>query len=244
MRKIVIALDDSACALTATKWALDTLATRPDDEIHLLAVQALITAGMAPAAPLATAGSVAALTANYQQALRDEEVRVKSLLLHVRDTLLKRPDLHCHALPAAGGASGVGESIVTWVKKERADVVVVGSRGMGATKSTLMSVVGLGSVSSYCLHHSTTTAVAVVHGSCKEWGEKKASKKVLVAVDDSECAKFAQKWAIEHVLGPQDQLHLISTALPVPYVVRSFCFCFLIAPCCLFFCAVLHTSYD
>lgn len=37
-------------------------------------------------------------------------------------------------LPAAGGASGVAESIVEYADGIGADVVVIGSRGMGAVK--------------------------------------------------------------------------------------------------------------
>lgn len=214
-RKIIIAIDDSDCSLSAAKWAYITV-VRPGDEVQLIGCQALISAGMAPAAPLATAGSVVALTANYQQALRDEEHRVKALLVHVKNEVLQHGGAHLHCLPAAGGASGVGESIVAWSKKEHADLVVVGSRGMGATKSALMSVVGLGSVSSYCLHY-LHTAIAVVHGTNLD--EQKHVRKIMVAVDDSEMAQHAQRWAIDNILGSNDELHLVAVALPVPYVV-------------------------
>lgn len=98
---------------------------------------------------------------------------------------------------------------------------------MGATKSTLMSVVGLGSVSSYCLHH-LDCAVAVVHGPPPH--AEGRPRRVLVAVDDSGMARQAQEWAIANVLGPEDELHLVAVALPVPYVVSDafkMLFCFL-----------------
>lgn len=44
-------------------------------------------------------------------------------------------------------------------------------------------------------------------------------KKVLVPVDDSDMAKHAQQWAIDNVFGPEDELHLVAVALPVPYAV-------------------------
>ena len=59
---------------------------------------------------------------------------------------------------------GVAESIVVYAKEQRADAVVVGSRGMGALKSSLMSCVGLGSVSSYLVHHLPHGAVIVCRG--------------------------------------------------------------------------------
>lgn len=217
-RKIILAIDDSDCSISAAKWACETLA-RPGDELHLVGCQGIISAGMGPALPAATAGSVAAFTATYHDALKQEEQRVKSLLTTVKNEILKRPDLHLHSLPAAGGASGVGESIVSWAKHEHADLVVLGSRGMGAVKSTFMSVVGLGSVSEYCLHHMDRGAVAIVHGT--DLSKHKEVRKVLVAVDDSHHAQHAQKWCIENVLGPKDELHIVSVALPVPYVIAA-----------------------
>jgi len=45
--------------------------------------------------------------------------------------------------------------------------------------------------------------------------------KVLVSVDDSDLSKRALEWAVDNVLGPQDDLHLISVAFPVPYAVSE-----------------------
>ena len=218
-RKIILAVDESECSLFAVRWAIGNAIIRPDDEVHLIACQAVITTGISPAAPLATAGAIAGLTASYHEAMKAEEQRCKTLLRHVKKDcgLKERPNVHTHALPAAGGASGVAESITIWANKEHADLVIVGSRGMGAAKSTLMSLVGLGSVSSYLLHH-LHTAIAVVHGS-SNLGQKKDVKRVMVGVDESEMAQHAQQWAIENVLGPKDELHIVSVAMPVSYVV-------------------------
>ena len=61
------------------------------------------------------------------------------------------------------GGAGLGESLVVWGQQKQAAAIVLGSRGMGAVKSTLMSMVGLGSVSHYCMHHSKLP-VAIVRG--------------------------------------------------------------------------------
>ena len=94
---------------------------------------------------------------------------------------------------------------------------VLGSRGMGAVRSTLMSLVGLGSVSAYCLHH-LACPVCVVRGKGLE-APRKPVNKVLVPVDDSEAAQHALRWAADNVVGPQDELHIVCVAFPVPYVV-------------------------
>jgi hypothetical protein len=46
-------------------------------------------------------------------------------------------------------------------------------------------------------------------------------KKVVVAVDDSDAAKHALIWAVDTLVGPKDELHLLSVALPVPFTVSA-----------------------
>lgn len=48
------------------------------------------------------------------------------------------------ALKPEGGASDVGDSIVHYARENGADILVVGSRGMGSFKRAIMSFVGLG----------------------------------------------------------------------------------------------------
>lgn len=60
------------------------------------------------------------------------------------------------------GAAGVGDSLVEFAKAKGVDMVAVGSRGMGSVKRSLMSLVGLGSVSDYVLHQ-LHVPVLVVH---------------------------------------------------------------------------------
>lgn len=158
---------------------------------------------------------------SYREEFEREEVRCKAVLQQARTTLgeVTPAALHAHALPAAGGASGVAESICAWARKEDVDLLVVGSRGMGALKATLMSCVGLGSVSAYCLHH-LACPVCMVRGEALT-APRKASRKVLVPVDDSEAAQRAQAWAVGNAMGEDDELHLICVAYPVPYVVSD-----------------------
>lgn len=66
------------------------------------------------------------------------------------------------ALEPEGGASDVGAAIARYAADHRADLVVIGSRGMGAVKRRLMGFVGLGSVSDYVLHHAPAEAPVIV----------------------------------------------------------------------------------
>ena len=52
----------------------------------------------------------------------------------------------------------VGEAIVTAAKEEKAALIVVGTRGMGKVRRTI-----LGSVSDYILHHSHVPVLICCH---------------------------------------------------------------------------------
>jgi len=131
-RKIILAVDDSDCALSAAKWACANIVHAGEDSVHLVGVTAPVSAGMAPAMPISGAGSVAGMHVAYQEAVAQEEERCQRMVAEVKAAIQKaaacQPDqLHAHVLPAAGGASGVAESVVAFAKKENADLVVSAS---------------------------------------------------------------------------------------------------------------------
>lgn len=170
------------------------------------------------------------------------------------------------------------------------DLVLVGSRGMGALKRSLLEFVGLGSVSDYLVNHLQCPVLVVRHPTdkakveaspqararpvrriplsgcrpaapgqigkgrsacCSRMGirpklwrvareeeetrdsialafsyrqamkqQVSGARKVLVAVDESEHSVEAVKATVA-LLRPDDQLHLVSVALPVPYPVMD-----------------------
>jgi len=129
------------------------------------------------------AAAVAAVTHQWEAQKQHDEQHATEVLrdaVHQAITAgVTKSCLHAHALPAAGGASGVGDSLVEFAKAKGVDMVAVGSRGMGSMKRSLMSLVGLGSVSDYVLHQlhvpvlvvhaglgAVAAAAAVMHWSC------------------------------------------------------------------------------
>ena len=52
-------------------------------------------------------------------------------------------------LPPHAAGSDVGEAIIQYAKDKSVDLVVVGSRGLGAWRSSFLGVMGLGSVSDH-----------------------------------------------------------------------------------------------
>lgn len=65
------------------------------------------------------------------------------------------------ALEPEGGASDISLSIKHYQEANGIDVVVVGSRGMGAVKRALFSLVGLGSVSDWCAHNMSCPVIVI-----------------------------------------------------------------------------------
>lgn len=86
-----------------------------------------------------------------------------------------------------------------------ADLLVVGARGLGGFKGLL-----LGSVSQYCVQHSTVP-VAVIRG------EHDTSGGVVTAVDGSTTAQRALRWAIAEAAARKAPLQVVH-AWQVPHV--------------------------
>jgi len=79
---------------------------------------------------------------------------------------VKASKLHVRALSAQkwSSTSGVGESVVRFVEDSSLDLVVLGSRGMGSIKSSLLGALGMGSVSEFCLHNLKCPVLLVKDG--------------------------------------------------------------------------------
>jgi nucleotide-binding universal stress UspA family protein len=87
----------------------------------------------------------------------------------------------------------------------RADLLVVGTRGLGGFRGLL-----LGSVSQHCLHH-TTVPIAIVRSHSNP-----QAKRIVVGVDGSKNAQRALQWAIAEARRRKAQLDVV-TAWQIPY---------------------------
>lgn len=217
---IAVSIDESDCSINALKWALGRFSkAAPGVQLHLLTVMPPIAYTVYPVAPVATAASVAAVTNQWESQKRHDEHAAHELLAKAtamcEEFGVPKESIHSHALPAAGGASGVAESIVEFTKVRHVDLLVVGCRGLGSFKRSLMSMVGLGSVSDYCIHN-VACPVVVVRADTPA-AQKVGEPSVCIATDDSSHSNYALVWALENIVKPEDDLHVITVSPPVPY---------------------------
>ena len=77
---------------------------------------------------------------------------------------VNRERIFYKALEPEGGASDVGKSLQHYAEANKIDVLIVGSRGMGAVRRALFSLVGLGSVSDWCATNMTCPVIVVKNG--------------------------------------------------------------------------------
>lgn len=161
-RKIVIAVDDSIPSKEAVAWAAKTLVGNKD-EVHLISV---IEAAGRP--------DVSSYQGDSTYLVQDGNCKPNPLLLEKRADLLKnfQSEVSKSAgtgniklttlVSCIGGSADLGRHICEYSAENKADFVVMGSRGMGSAQRSLLGVFGLGSVSDFVSRHGNN--VLIHHG--------------------------------------------------------------------------------
>ncbi|EFN53480.1 hypothetical protein CHLNCDRAFT_136764 [Chlorella variabilis] len=141
-KHVLCMLDGSLNSFTSLSWAVDNLVD-PEDEVYLLT-----------AIP-------------YQDYQGDAERILQEGYDFAHNAGIAPARLHPRTLTASGGSAtrGVGESLAGFVEGEQVDVVVLGSRGMGSIKRSIMGSLGMGSVSDYCVQHLRCPILVIKEGS-------------------------------------------------------------------------------
>ncbi|CAG8521800.1 13424_t:CDS:2 [Ambispora leptoticha] len=147
-RVIVIAIDHSSHSQYAFDWAVKNLLRKETDLAVLINVR-----------PIPSIPGPYAIGATYMDfgeviASVEEQHRASShQLLQDYALKLKEQNFACKAIAMRGDAR---DEIVRKVGEVNADALVIGSRGLGALKRTI-----LGSVSDYCSHVCHCTVIIV-----------------------------------------------------------------------------------
>ena len=161
-RRVVLAVDASEHSAAASRWYLSHL-RQSRDEVHVVSVAPPVPLPVMDemAAPALAAFGQSQWEADREQAMRTARLCCEAALRDAAGQGVPQERLWYRPLAPEGGASEVGASLVHYAKSNGADLVVVGSRGMGALRSGVMAVLGLGSVSLYVAHHLAAPVVVV-----------------------------------------------------------------------------------
>ena len=157
-RKIVVAVDDSPISCEAVEWASKKLLS-PNDEVHIISVLD----------PGARPDITAAGESSY--VLDETECKPNPLLLERRAKMLKEYQSTVAAnsgtknvklttlVSCVGGSTDLGRHICEYAAENKADMLVMGSRGMGSVKRFGAAIFGLGSVSDFVTRHAQNVLV-------------------------------------------------------------------------------------
>jgi nucleotide-binding universal stress UspA family protein len=129
-------LDGSQISLQALQWALQHVLTLPTDVLYLVNI------------------------IPHEEFQEDSD---RILRQGYEKARLSRVIIHKVSL-SADEASSVGKAILEFVNEKNIDVAVMGDRGMGSMKSSLMGSLGLGSVSEFCARNLKCPVLVVKNG--------------------------------------------------------------------------------
>ncbi|CAB5370170.1 unnamed protein product [Rhizophagus irregularis] len=147
-RVVIMAIDQSPHSQQAFDWALKNFLRKESDLVVLVNVR-----------PIPSIPGPYAIGASYMDFSEvvtsiEEQHRVAShTLLQDFAAKLKAQNFACKAIAMRGDAR---DEIVRKVAELNSDALIIGSRGLGVLKRTI-----LGSVSDYCSHHCHCTVIIV-----------------------------------------------------------------------------------
>lgn len=128
--------------------------------------------------------------------------------------------------------AGVAESLVQHARLHENAVLVMGSRGLGSFTRAVLNVVGLGSVSDYCISRVPYATVVVKDNEEKGAGAEQPTTdsnaaadettKLCVCMDESEHSFSALSFAAQHLMADDTaELHIVCVASTLQLPVRA-----------------------
>lgn len=157
-RTIVIAVDESPVSKEALEWSVNNLIHRNDD-IRLLSV---IDSNNRPS--YGTPGGIPIEISPDSSPDPQQLERRRKLLLEYRSIAKKKAgDVKTSTIVSSslGTSSDHGREICEYAAENDADILVLGSRGYGSFRRSIMNVFGLGSVSNFVVNHATIPNVMI-----------------------------------------------------------------------------------
>lgn len=148
--KVVLAIDDGDSSKAAFEWSLNNFI---DSSKHTLTLFTVVEP------PIQTGYYYASSSAIYLPSFLDEQYskateEASRVLRDYQSRVEQRfKDLKCEMIVGRGE---IRDEIVDFVDASQADLLIVGSRGLGVLKRTFV-----GSTSDYCVHHVNCPVIIV-----------------------------------------------------------------------------------
>lgn len=150
--KVLIAIDFSPWARQAFDWYTEHLHNSTHDVICFHCAETAPVHGLPYASPAASPDAVRIL---YEEAMRNAKEQIKKLEEEYSEYMKAKK---ISGRIVAKFAAKPGEAIVGEAAMELAEMIVMGTRGLGSISRTI-----LGSVSNYVLHHAHCPVVICCH---------------------------------------------------------------------------------
>ncbi|CAH8437897.1 unnamed protein product [Schistosoma rodhaini] len=147
-KKVVfLPVDASDHSARAFKWYLDNIRGK-NDELHFVyVIKPIFTT---PTIELAMASSpITDIIHSTQENIENAKKLLQKYLIKA-----KRFGISCQAFVHVNAKPG--PTLVKFAEEQKTDIIIMGSRGLGLIRSTL-----LGSVTNYVMHHTKTPLVVI-----------------------------------------------------------------------------------
>lgn len=161
-RNILIALDEGPVSKEALEWALNNKLILKDDKIRLLTI-------LDPANGPTMISYSGGIPMEIQTECKPDAEQLKSrkTMLENYEKLVKAEMgknmevKSCTVVSCTGSSTEHGRHICEFAAREKSDMIIIGSRGMGSMSKKILGLFGLGSVSSFVVDHSTAPNVVI-----------------------------------------------------------------------------------
>jgi nucleotide-binding universal stress UspA family protein len=154
-------MDGSEQSMDALRWGAATLQPVGKAEIVMVVPERSAGALMMDE-PYAWGSEIAEAEAMHEEDERRATERIQQGFDELEKKGIPRMDMHGSILWQTGSMPGaIGERVAEYAREMGADVVVVGSRGLGAVRRGLGTLVGMGSVSDAIAHQCKVPVLIV-----------------------------------------------------------------------------------
>eukprot|EP00245_Coleochaete_scutata_P007536 TRINITY_DN22985_c0_g1_i1.p1 TRINITY_DN22985_c0_g1~~TRINITY_DN22985_c0_g1_i1.p1 ORF type:complete len:343 (-),score=68.25 TRINITY_DN22985_c0_g1_i1:541-1569(-) len=211
-RKVVMGIDSSEESAVSFLWALTNF-VRPGDRLIAVYAQQLNYRDYPSINDGTDFGLDMYMSPDMLESIGKKAEEASQTLLERYMKVAAEAKTHCEGMVLRGDPR---DKIVEMLEEIKAEVLIVGSRGLGAIKRAF-----LGSVSDYLAHHAPCP-ILIVKNKPEASPEDNPletdyERRIVVAVDKSESASYAFTWALENFCKPTDHVTALHVTPPAMY---------------------------